>query len=180
MAIKRLKKSEMVRRNQIFHVRLEREVLAANRSDYIVGLLGCFQDATYLYFVMEYLPGGDFMSLLVTRDVLTESETRFYLVQLILAIEEIHRRGYIHRDIKPDNILIGGDGFIKLTDFGLVRYVEVLPNAGSERSIKCRTHASNQAPTSLAQVTPRNAQEGNRLAELEGSVEGGYAIIHRS
>jgi len=85
----------------------------------IVKLYYSFQDSRFLYFVMEYLPGGDLMNLLIKREILSEDETRFYIAELIIAVQAIHKHGYIHRDLKPDNILIGGDGHIKLSDFGL-------------------------------------------------------------
>ena len=70
---------------------------------------------------MEYLPGGDLMSLLMAKDILPESQAKVYTAEMILAIEEVHRLKCIHRDIKPDNILICADGHIKLSDFGLSR-----------------------------------------------------------
>ena len=80
-----------------------------------------FQEDDYLYLVMEYLPGGDLMNLLIKKDILTENEVRFYIAELILAIEEIHKLDCIHRDIKPDNVLIDKTGHIKLSDFGLAK-----------------------------------------------------------
>ena len=68
---------------------------------------------------MEYLPGGDLMNLLIGRDILSEEESKFYAAELVLAIETVHKMNCIHRDIKPDNILIARDGHIKLSDFGL-------------------------------------------------------------
>jgi len=68
---------------------------------------------------MEYLPGGDLMTLLMTKDILPEDEARFYVAELVLAIESVHKLKCIHRDLKPDNILICKDGHIKLSDFGL-------------------------------------------------------------
>ena len=68
---------------------------------------------------MEYLPGGDLMSLFVKKDILEEEQAKFYMAELIIAIDSIHKMNYIHRDIKPDNILIDKDGHLKLSDFGL-------------------------------------------------------------
>ncbi|KAK9273185.1 hypothetical protein L1049_017992 [Liquidambar formosana] len=70
---------------------------------------------------MEYLPGGDMMTLLMREDTLTESVARFYIAQSVLAIESIHKHNYIHRDIKPDNLLLDKNGHMKLSDFGLCK-----------------------------------------------------------
>jgi serine/threonine protein kinase len=70
---------------------------------------------------MEYVQGGDLMNILIKKDILTEEEARFYIAEIILAVESIHKLDCIHRDIKPDNILIDKDGHIKLTDFGLAK-----------------------------------------------------------
>ena len=75
---------------------------------------------------MEFLPGGDLMNLLIKKDILTEDEARFYIAELILSIESIHKLDCIHRDIKPDNILIDKTGHIKLSDFGLAKISEKL------------------------------------------------------
>ncbi|KAK4798178.1 hypothetical protein SAY86_030504 [Trapa natans] len=120
-AMKKLKKSEMVKRGQVEHVRAERNLLAEVASHYIVKLYYSFQDADYLYLIMEYLPGGDIMTLLMREDTLTESVARFYIAQSVLAIESIHKHNYIHRDIKPDNLLLDKHGHMKLSDFGLCK-----------------------------------------------------------
>ena len=93
------------------------------RGKFIVTLHSSFQDNDYLYFVMEFLAGGDFMNLLIKKDILSEQDAKFYMAELILAVEQVHEQGFIHRDLKPDNMLITKEGHIKLTDFGLIRYV---------------------------------------------------------
>ncbi|EDR28337.1 serine/threonine protein kinase, putative [Entamoeba dispar SAW760] len=120
-AMKLMKKKDMIERKQIEHVRAERDILAQTHftNDWVVKMYYSFQDEEYLYIVMEYLGGGDMMSLLIKEDIFTEEMARFYIAELFLAIDSIHKLSYIHRDIKPDNILIGYDGHIKLTDFGL-------------------------------------------------------------
>ncbi|KAL3699564.1 hypothetical protein R1sor_017586 [Riccia sorocarpa] len=120
-AMKKLKKSEMLRRGQVEHVKAERNLLAEVDSNCIVKLYCSFQDEEYLYLIMEYLPGGDMMTLLMRKDTLTEDEARFYVGQAVLAIESIHKHNYIHRDIKPDNLLLDKDGHMKLSDFGLCK-----------------------------------------------------------
>mmetsp|Transcript_26018 Transcript_26018/g.25613 ORF Transcript_26018/g.25613 Transcript_26018/m.25613 type:complete len:105 (+) Transcript_26018:512-826(+) len=68
---------------------------------------------------MDYLGGGDLMTLLIRRNVLTEAEGQFYIAELILAVDSIHKMNYIHRDLKPDNIVLDAQGHALLTDFGL-------------------------------------------------------------
>ncbi|VDB92056.1 unnamed protein product [Peniophora sp. CBMAI 1063] len=118
-AMKTLQKAEMFRRDQLAHVRAERDVLAESTSPWVVQLYYSFQDPLYLYLIMEFLPGGDLMTMLMKYDVFSEEVTRFYMAECALAIDAVHKLGYIHRDIKPDNILIDKTGHIKLSDFGL-------------------------------------------------------------
>ncbi|WZZ02671.1 hypothetical protein YC2023_088592 [Brassica napus] len=120
-AMKKLKKSEMLSRGQVEHVRSERNLLAEVASDCIVKLYYSFQDPEYLYLIMEYLSGGDVMTLLMREETLTETVARFYIAQSILAIESIHKHNYVHRDIKPDNLLLDKHGHMKLSDFGLCK-----------------------------------------------------------
>lgn len=89
---------------QVEHVKAERNLLAEVDSTCIVKLYCSFQDDEYLYLIMEYLPGGDMMTLLMRKDTLTEDEARFYVGQTVLAIESIHKHNYIHRF--PINLLM--------------------------------------------------------------------------
>ena len=125
-AIKKIKKEILVLKNQIIHILNEQIFMSRVKSPWIVELKESFQEDDYLYLVMEYLPGGDLMNLLIKKDVLTENEARFYISELILAIESIHKLDCIHRDIKPDNILIDKSGHIKLSDFGLAKISDKL------------------------------------------------------
>lgn len=118
-AMKILRKSEVLKRNQVAHVKAERDILAEADNEWVVKLYYSFQDDKFLYFVMDYIPGGDLMSLLIKFGIFPEDLARFYIAELVLAIESVHRMGFVHRDIKPDNVLIDRDGHIKLTDFGL-------------------------------------------------------------
>jgi serine/threonine protein kinase len=117
--MKTLKKEEMLKKDQLAHVRAERDVLAESNSPWVVQLYYSFQDPAYLYLIMEFLPGGDLMTMLIKYDTFSEDVTRFYIAECVLAIEAVHKLGFIHRDIKPDNILIDKDGHVKLSDFGL-------------------------------------------------------------
>jgi len=121
LAMKKMSKTEMIYKNQVTHVRAERDVLASNDTPWIVELRYSFQDERFLYLAMEYLPGGDMMTLLMRKDILSEEEARFYAAETVLALESVHKLNYIHRDIKPDNILLDRFGHIKLSDFGLCK-----------------------------------------------------------
>lgn len=123
-AMKKLQKTEMIRRGQIDHVKAERNLLAGVHNQTIVKLFYSFQDEEFLYLIMEYLPGGDMMTLLMRRDTLSEEVTRFYIAQTVLALETVHKHNFIHRDIKPDNLLLDKEGHMKLTDFGLCKPVD--------------------------------------------------------
>ncbi|XP_010452996.1 PREDICTED: serine/threonine-protein kinase tricorner-like [Camelina sativa] len=120
-AMKKLKKTEMLSRGQVEHVRSERNLLAEVDSRYIVKLFYSFQDSECLYLIMEYLPGGDIMTLLMREDILSEDVARFYIAESILAIHSIHQHNYVHRDIKPDNLILDKSGHLKLSDFGLCK-----------------------------------------------------------
>jgi serine/threonine kinase 38 len=118
-AMKILRKADMIEKEQTAHVRAERDILSEADCEWVVTMYFSFQDHINLYLVMEFLPGGDMMTLLIKRDTLTEEETMFYIAESALAIQAIHNLGFIHRDIKPDNLLLDAKGHIKLSDFGL-------------------------------------------------------------
>ena len=123
-AVKKINKNVLLKKNQVIHIRSEQQIMSKVKSPWIVDLKASFQEDDYLYLVMEFCQGGDFMNLLIKKDILTEKEAKFYLVELILAVESIHKLNCIHRDIKPDNILIDKNGHIKLSDFGLAKISE--------------------------------------------------------
>ncbi|ORY37257.1 kinase-like protein, partial [Rhizoclosmatium globosum] len=119
-AMKILKKTDLLTRREAGFFMEERNALVfGNHSRWITTLYAAFQDDENLYLVMEYIPGGSLRTFLNAREVtLTEDEARFYVAEMVLALEEVHRLHYIHRDLKPDNVLIDHDGHLKLGDFG--------------------------------------------------------------
>ncbi|PAA55257.1 hypothetical protein BOX15_Mlig011735g1 [Macrostomum lignano] len=118
-AMKILKKVDMLQKDQIAHARAERDILVKADNEWVVKMFYSFQDGTNLYLVMEFLQGGDMMTLLIKRDTLTEEEAQFYVAETLLALNSIHSLGFIHRDVKPDNLLLDHRGHLKLSDFGL-------------------------------------------------------------
>lgn len=129
-ALKSMKKEMMIMKNQVGHVRAEREALskASSENKWLTALHFSFVDESHLYMVMEFLPGGDLMSLLIKEDTFSESATRFFMAEASHAISSVHALGYIHRDIKPDNMLLDARGHLKLTDLGLCKKVgEISP-----------------------------------------------------
>ncbi|EEH47632.2 AGC/NDR/NDR protein kinase [Paracoccidioides brasiliensis Pb18] len=119
-AMKVIRKSEMLRNCQEGHLRAERDFLVASeKSRWIVPLIASFQDVNNLYLVMDYMVGGDFLGLLIRKNILSEDVTRWYVAEMVLCIEEAHRLRWIHRDVKPDNFLISASGHLKISDFGL-------------------------------------------------------------
>ncbi|XP_023346343.1 serine/threonine-protein kinase tricorner [Eurytemora carolleeae] len=121
-AMKILRKADMVEKEQLAHVRAERDILVEADHQWVVKMFYSFQDPCNLYLIMEFLPGGDMMTLLMKKDTLSEEATQFYIAETALAIESIHKLGFIHRDIKPDNLLLDARGHVKLSDFGLCTF----------------------------------------------------------
>ncbi|XP_053538438.1 serine/threonine-protein kinase MRCK alpha isoform X3 [Ictalurus punctatus] len=118
-AMKILNKWEMLKRAETACFREERDVLVNGDSQWITTLHYAFQDDNFLYLVMDYYVGGDLLTLLSKfEDRLPEDMARFYLAEMVLAIDSVHQLHYVHRDIKPDNILLDMNGHIRLADFG--------------------------------------------------------------
>ncbi|XP_061097663.1 serine/threonine-protein kinase MRCK beta-like isoform X2 [Conger conger] len=118
-AMKILNKWEMLKRAETACFREERNVLVNGDCQWITRLHYAFQDDNYLYLVMDYYVGGDLLTLLSKfEDRLPEDMARFYVAEMVLAIHSIHQQNYVHRDIKPDNVLLDMNGHIRLADFG--------------------------------------------------------------
>ena len=88
---------------------------STSASPWVVRLFYSFQDATQLFLVMEFVPGGDLLSMLSELDTFSEEFARFYIAETLLALEAVHAMDYIHRDVKPDNLLIDASGHLKIS-----------------------------------------------------------------
>ena len=119
-AMKKLTFERLKYKNGLLHIQTEKDILSLNNDNiWITQLKYSFIDNNYIYLIMDYCPGGDFMNYLIKKDILQESEAKFYIAEIILCVQSLHKINCIHRDLKPDNILIGEDGHLKLSDFGL-------------------------------------------------------------
>jgi protein-serine/threonine kinase len=121
--MKILDKEEIIRRKQIKHTKTERLLLEKLNHPFIAQLQFAFQDTKKLYLVTEFMQGGELFFHIKRRTGFKEVSTKFYMSQIFLAIDYLHKNGYIYRDLKPENILIDKEGNIKLTDFGLSKVI---------------------------------------------------------
>lgn len=118
-ALKILNKKLLVKLDETRHVLTERDILTNTRSEWLVKLLYAFQDTEKVYLAMEFVPGGDFRTLLNNTGYLIPPHARFYIAEMFAAVNSLHDLGFTHRDLKPENFLVDSKGHIKLTDFGL-------------------------------------------------------------
>ena len=118
-----LKKAEVVRLQQVEHILNEKVILAQIDHPFIV-TLGCtFQDDKLLYMVLEYVVGGEFFTHLRTAGRFDNATSRFYSAQITMIFEYLHDQDFIYRDLKPENLLLDKDGYLKITDFGFAKRV---------------------------------------------------------
>ena len=118
-ALKVLRKADIILQDQLVNVHTEREILSQCANPWVVTLRCSFQDPENLYLVLDYMCGGDLMTALIKLKIFNEAITRFFIGEIAIALNSIHKMHFLHRDLKPDNVLIDKDGHIKLADFGL-------------------------------------------------------------
>ena len=121
-AMKVLKKASVEQKKQENHVLTERKILIEmNVCPFMINFFHSFQSESKLYFVIEYCPGGELFELLQKKRKFAEDQARFYAAQMVLALEFMHAKNIIYRDLKPENVLVDMEGYLKITDFGLSR-----------------------------------------------------------
>lgn len=122
-AIKVLKKKKIKKTNQEFHTKTEREILELIDNPFIVKLRFAFQTREKLYLVTDFMQGGELFFHLHPEKNFSESKAKFYICEIILGLEHLHKHNIIYRDLKPENILLDKEGHLKLTDFGLSKFL---------------------------------------------------------
>ena len=120
-ALKILKKNEIIRLKQVEHILSEKHILAQIDHPFIVKLFATFKDAKNLYMLMEFVPGGEIFSHLRRAGRFTNETTKFYAASIVLAIQSLHQKDIVYRDLKPENLLLDQNGFLKITDFGFAK-----------------------------------------------------------
>lgn len=179
LAIKIMKKSDMVNKNMVSQVTTERDALALSRSPFCVNLFYSLQSSAYIYLVMEYMVGGDLKSLLAMYGFFDEDTAKFYIAEMTLALEYLHSHGIVHRDIKPDNMLVSAKGHVKLTDFGLSKIqmrkdIELSDLISYSPNINGRTPGQLLSLTSHLSFGSTEKQKSNgvyKLESMDGEIE---------
>lgn len=121
-AIKVLRKAHVVKMKQVEHANNEHSVLSMVRHPFLINLWGTFQDNSFLFMVMDFVPGGELFTLLRHSRRFPAPVAKFYTAEVALAIDFLHQNDIIYRDLKPENILIGADGHLKIIDFGFAKH----------------------------------------------------------
>jgi len=125
--MKILRKKRVIKMKQEAHIKWEKRILIGIKHPFIVNLQCYFQDRLSLYLVLELVQGGEFFSLLRKTGVLQLPHAAFYASQIVLIFQFLHNNKIVYRDLKPENLLIGKDGYLKLTDFGFAKRLDKIP-----------------------------------------------------
>lgn len=158
-ALKILRKAEVIKLKQIDHVRDERRILSdVAGHPFITELITTFSDHDSLYMLLDYVPGGELFSYLRRHRRFPEEWAQFYAAEIVLVLEYLHddQGGVAYRDLKPENLLLDGQGHVKLVDFGFAKRL------GSRDSRPVETYTLCGTPEYLAPEVIQN--KGHTIA----------------
>ena len=124
VAMKVISKRLIITLNQVAHVKSERTILGEVKHPNIAELFGSFQDENYLYIISEYVAGGEVFTHLRSMQCFDPEAVRFYAAEIFMVLEELHKKGIIYRDLKPENLLLDADGHIRFVDFGFAKHID--------------------------------------------------------
>ncbi|XP_017776553.1 PREDICTED: serine/threonine-protein kinase greatwall [Nicrophorus vespilloides] len=178
-AIKVMKKTEMVNKNMVSQVVNERNALALTKSPFCVQLYYSLQTSSSVYLVMEYMVGGDLKSLLSVYGFFDEFMASFYVAEVCLALQYLHSHSIIHRDIKPDNMLLSRDGHVKLTDFGLSR-VQIHRDLEISDFENCTPNLCTRTPGQLLSLTSHLSFGSDSNSESTNKLEASSVLFDQS
>lgn len=123
-ALKSVNKAQVVRLQQIEHIMNEKRVMAMLEHPFLVTFYGSFKDKNNLYFLLEPVLGGELFSVLRAKTFFDEATAKFFAGCVVLAFEYMHSENIIYRDLKPENLLLDADGYLKITDFGFAKFIK--------------------------------------------------------
>ncbi|KAJ1457462.1 kinase-like domain-containing protein [Pelagophyceae sp. CCMP2097] len=161
VALKCVSKGYVAKHDDERHVHNERTILHKLKHPFVVSLFGTFQDAKRIYFVLEFVAGGELFSKVRGNKCLTEASARFYLCEILAALAHVHAAGYVYRDLKPENVLLDCEGHCRLVDFGFA----CAPPGGDADAGLLRTNCGTPAYLSPEQLARKKTGGYTRIVD---------------
>lgn len=174
VAVKVMDKAKILEINETAHVVQESKIMkSVSKHPFIVSMLESFQTPSAMFIVMEYASGRDMFFMIHERGTLSLFQTRAYITQVTLALDHVHSKGFIYRDLKPENLLIREDGYLRLTDFGFAKALK----PGERAYTVCGT-PDYLAPETLRQQGCNRAADFWAIGVLLFEMMTGYPPFH--
>ena len=174
VAVKVMDKAKILEINETAHVVQESKIMkSVSKHPFIISMLESFQTPSAMFIVMEYAAGRDMFFMIHERGTLTLFQTRAYITQVTLALDHVHSKGFIYRDLKPENLLIRDDGYLRLTDFGFAKALK----PGERAYTVCGT-PDYLAPETLRQQGCNRAADFWAIGVLLFEMMTGYPPFH--
>jgi len=174
VAVKIMDKVKILNINETSHVVQESRIMrSVSKHPFIITMLDSFQTNTALFIVMEYASGRDLFFMIHEQGALSMFQTRAFLVQVVLALDHVHSKGFVYRDLKPENLLVREDGYLRLTDFGFAKALQ----PGERAYTVCGT-PDYLAPETLRQQGCNRAADFWAIGILLFEMMTGYPPFH--